>query len=180
MKSPAQEARMKKALIAAGPIFLFAALAVFAQRAGEHRANEGRVPPPPAARGQSATREGERLPDGSLDNRPHVNNDHWYGHDLPTDARYHLDQPWAHGHFANFGPNFQYRIGGVDTTTHRFWFTSGGYFEVAAWDWPLVSDWCWNCGDDFVVYEDPDHPGWYLLYNMDTGVFVHVQYLGVH
>jgi hypothetical protein len=65
-----------------------------------------------------------------------------------------------------------------DARFHRFWFPGGFGFEIAAWDWPLAADWCWNCGDDFVVYDDPDHPGWYLLYNMDTGVYVHVQYIG--
>src|SRR5271157_1621625 len=52
-------------------------------------------------------------------------------------------------------------------------------FEVASWDWPICADWCWNCADDFVVYEDTDHAGWYLLYNVHTGVYVHVSYLGM-
>ena len=45
-------------------------------------------------------------------------------------------------------------------------------------DWPVCADWCWDCGDDFVVYEDTDHVGWYLFYNVHTGVYVHVSYMG--
>ncbi len=41
-----------------------------------------------------------------------------------------------------------------------------------------VADWCWDCGRDFIVYEDPDHTGWYMLYNVHMGVYVHVSYLG--
>jgi hypothetical protein len=172
---------MRKALGFVVPLFFIASISVFAQRGGEHRANGGHPPPPPPARHDAgAGREGERLPDGRMDTRPHVNNDHWFGHDAPNDARFHLDHPWEHGHFDHFGPGFQYRVGGIDMAAHRFWFTGGGFFQIAAWDWPLVADWCWNCADDYVVYEDPDHLGWYLLYNMDTGVYVHVQYLGVH
>jgi hypothetical protein len=46
----------------------------------------------------------------------------------------------------------------------RFWFAGGFSFEIASWDWDLASGWCWDCpGDNFVVYDDPDHPGWYFM-----------------
>jgi len=144
------------------------------------RANQQHVPPPPPARSNSQEqRQTEHLPTGHVNDTPHVNHDQWFGHEQGNDARFHLDHPFAHGHFAHFGPSYRYRVIRFDPGLHRFWFPGGFFFEVAAWDWALCSDWCWNCGDDFVVYEDPDHPGWYLLYNVHTGVYVHCQYMGM-
>jgi hypothetical protein len=142
------------------------------------RANQGHLPPAPPHREAGTAPEKERKEGGRVNNLPHVNNDHWYGHDKPNDKRYHIDHPFEHGHFANFGPNYRYRIEKFDSDHHRFWLPGGFFFEIAAWDWPVAADWCWDCGDDYVVYEDTDHVGWYLLYNVHTGLYVHVMYMG--
>jgi hypothetical protein len=143
------------------------------------RANNGRIPRPPEPRKEpNLEREVERDGGGHVNEAPHVRNDHWYGHDRRDDDRFRIEHPFGHGHFAHFGPSYRYRVLRVDLDHHRFWFPGGFFFEVASWDWHECADWCWNCGDDLVVYEDPDHPGWYLVYNVHTGVYVHAQYLG--
>jgi hypothetical protein len=142
------------------------------------RANQGRVPPAPQKHERQAKFEEEHREGGKVDRSPHVNNDRWYGHDDAGDKRYHVDRPFEHGHFEHAGPSFRYNVLRIDRENHRFWIPGGFFFSFASWDWPLCTDWCWDCGDDFVLYDDPDHIGWYLLYNIHTGVYVHVTYMG--
>jgi len=146
------------------------------------RANQGHLPPAPPrtnlTHGINPRRE-ERLPDGHVNQSPHVSHDLWYGNSDPADPRFQLHKPYEHGRFPHPGLGSRYSIPHIDRNHHRFWFGGGYYFEVAAWDWPFFTDWCWECGGDFVIYDDPDHPGWYLLYNIHTGVYVHVLYLGL-
>jgi len=148
-------------------------------RANPPRSNSGRIPAAPQRRAPEASPEEERSTTGHVNSTPHVRNDYWYGHDAPNDTRYHFARPFEHGRFGHTGPSYRYNVVRIDTALHRFWLPGGFYFDVAVWDWPLCLDWCWTCGDDFVFYDDPDHLGWYLVYNIHTGLYVHAVYMGM-
>ena len=108
---------------------------------------------------------------------PHVHpNGQWVGHDTGRDdPHYHIDHPWEHGHFpGQFGRSHVYHLEGGDHDRFRF---GGFFFGVAPYDFAYCDGWLWD-SDQIVIYEDPDHDGWYLAYNMRLGTYIHVQYLG--
>jgi len=108
---------------------------------------------------------------------PHVDahDGRWYGHTDAHDSHYHLDHPWEHGHFPYaIGRDHVWRLAGGGPA--RFWF-GGFYFSVAPYDVQYCDGWLWD-SDDIILYPDPDHPGWYLAYDVRLGVYVHVEYLG--
>jgi hypothetical protein len=165
---------------------LVVSLPALAQR-GDDRHDEGQrhethqAPPPhgPAAfHGEPKPADPQRnfADKEGHPNAPHVDGRVWVGHDSGRgDVRLHVDHAWEYGHFiGGFGPRHVWRIEGGDPS--RFWF-HGFSFSVAPAEVGYCGGWFWD-RDSIVIYEDPDHDGYYLAYNTRLGTYVHVMYLG--
>lgn len=179
---------MKKLVGFLAVLSMFAVVPLLAQHGsrggggGSHGVGGGHIPAHGPAPAKGEYHEAPQKPRAFNDraghpNAPHVHtNDKWIGHDSGrNDPHYHLDHPWEHGRFTGgFGRGHVFRIEGGNR--ERFWF-GGFYFGVAPYDYDFCNDWLWDT-DQVLIYEDRDHDGWYLAYNVRLGTYVHVQFLG--
>ena len=182
---------LMKIAIAVFTVSLMSFTGAFGQRAKD--VGGGHIPAhgPAAVRNRESSRSAQPAAAKHMADRPghppvpHVHsNDQWIGHDSgKNDPQYHLDKPFEHGRFTDAigsslplihlnGRPFPIQGGNRE----RFWF-NGFYFSVAPADFAFCDDWRWD-GEQIVIYEDPDHDGWYLAYNERLGTYVHVDYLG--
>ena len=154
------------------------------QSATPRGAQGGREDSHPSAepnRGSGPSQENQRRsfrdqPDHPDAPHVHAGTDQWVGHETGrNDPHYHLDRPWEHGRFnGDLGPRHVWRLRGGDRDRFN---VDGHFFQIAPYDYDYTNGWLWD-SDDIVIYPDPDHPGWYLAYNVRLGTYAHVMYLG--
>jgi hypothetical protein len=66
----------------------------------------------------------------------------------------------------------------IDYRTRRALLYDRSTWVVAPYDIDRCRDWEWD-RDSVFVYDDDQHPGWYLLFNSRLGRYVHVEFAGI-
>jgi len=153
-----------------------AAPAPAGERGGHENARPSAEPNRGSAPQENQHRSFRDQPDHPDAPHVHAGSDQWVGHDTGRDdPHYHLDHPWEHGRFnGDIGPRHVWRLRGGDRDRFN---VDGHFFQVAPYDYDYTNGWLWD-SDDIVIYPDPEHPGWYLAYNVRLGTYAHVMYLG--
>ena len=123
---------------------------------------------------QARRGEDRRQQRDAEDRRPQSDRGHWNQPRYDRDD-FEREPAWQHGRFPRgTGPRFVWQLRGGN----RARFNVGGvYFSLLAADYRDADDWYWD-HDRIVIYDDFDHDGWYLAYNVRLGAYLHVRYLG--
>ena len=86
------------------------------------------------------------------------------------------------GHYYPFGRYPYVRhviiVRDFDPRTRHIILYDQSNWVVAPYDVPRCRDWEWD-RDRVYVYDDYDHPGWYVLFNSRLGRSVHVEFFGM-
>ena len=132
------------------------------------------IPPRPSMwRPSREDRERERTFEA-----PHVQRDRnrWV---MPRYTRedFRVARAFEHGRFTRgTGPSYVWQLRGGNPNHFSI---SGVWFTLLPADYRWADDWMWD-RDYIVVYNDPDHWGWYLAYNVRLGMYLHVRYMGYY
>jgi hypothetical protein len=106
---------------------------------------------------------------------PH--NPHSYAHWDYNRDRIRPGHPYPYGHYDHVRDEWVARS--FDVRARRIVLFDRSNWVVASYDAPRCRDWDWD-HDRVFVYNDDDHPGWYLLFNARLGAYVHVEFAGIH
>jgi len=125
-------------------------------------------------RGEGQRRGEEKKEERREKNREVRGDEHrrWdYEHD-----RVRPGHAFPHGRYEHVRERFFIRR--FDSASRRVFFPDGSVWVIAPYDIPRCRDWYWD-RDVVYVYDDDTHPGWYVLFNVRLGHYIHVEYFGV-